>query len=378
MKIERVSQFLMAFFACAAAAAAAGTPAAASAPPSAPTLPFRENVGVSLVEVPVTVLDSAGKPVRGLQASDFRVLDDGKDVSLEAVDVDEFESAHPAEAPKASNPVGIRRFLLLFDLSFVTSAELTRARDAASRFVSKTMGSSDLAAVASVSTKEGPKMLSPFAPRGTALTSAIAALRANAPFRRTVTISGDDDASGKGQFTDDEIDRMQQPGDAHDAASMGNLVESLAAVGESLRAIPGRKQIIYFSQGFELMGDGTRLLSPLHRALEQLRRDDCIVHTVDIGGLKAGRADMKSSMGMSDNDVLADMAKETGGEFLANSNDFASQIGRVLEATSVVYVLTFRPSATGHPGQYHRLEVKVARNGARLFARPGYYEVKPL
>ena len=53
-------------------------------------------------------------------------------------------------------------FLLLFDLSFVTPAELNRAREAASSFVSQAMGPSDLAAVASVSAKEGPKMLSPF------------------------------------------------------------------------------------------------------------------------------------------------------------------------------------------------------------------------
>ena len=40
--------------------------------------------GVNLVEVDVVVTDKAGQPVRGLTREDFEVLEDGKNVGIEA------------------------------------------------------------------------------------------------------------------------------------------------------------------------------------------------------------------------------------------------------------------------------------------------------
>jgi hypothetical protein len=71
------------------------------------------------------------------------------------------------------------------------------------------------------------------------------------------------------------------------------------------------------------------------------------------------------------------MASETGGQFVADSNDFSGQLDRVLQATQVVYVLTFPSSVARNPGRYHRLEVTCARAGVRVFARPGYEEPGP-
>ena len=334
---------------------------------------------MSLVEVPVTVLDAGGKPVRGLRASDFRVLDEGRDVPIEAVDVLEFATGSreiPAPSAPSVAAAGARRFMLLFDLSFITPAEFGRARQAAGRFVSDSLGPADLAAVATVSTR-GPKIVAGFTTDRAPLRKAIAGLRPLAIFSKTITIGDDDDASSRGQYTEEEIDRLQQPGRSHDAGRMETLVRSLAAIGGALHPIPGRKQIVYFSEGFDTMTDGTRLLAPFERILEQLRRDDCVVHTVDVAGVKTASA-LAAEGGMANNGALAEMAAGTGGEFLSRSNDFGAQIGRVLDATSVVYVLTFHAGASGRPGRYHRLEVKTARTGVRVSARPGYYEPAPL
>jgi len=47
--------------------------------------PFQEAVRVEVVELPVVVLDRSGKPVLGLGAEEFEVLEDGKPVAVESV-----------------------------------------------------------------------------------------------------------------------------------------------------------------------------------------------------------------------------------------------------------------------------------------------------
>ncbi len=359
------------------AALAFWTPGAAQESPP----PVRESVAVSLVEVPLTVLDSKGAPVRGLALSDFRVLDDGKEVRPTGLDVTEFPPAsHEAGAPQPPgtvNPAAMRRFILLFDLSFITPAELSRARDAAERFIREQAGPADLLCVGSVSEKSGARFMPGFTRSREELKKGLDGIVVpNEMQGRTVTISAEDDAgTGKySQFSPDEIYRMQQGGRAKDAARIDQMLAVLKILAERMKRVDGRKQIIFFSHGFDTMVDDTVVLKPLAETMDALRRSDCVLHAVDIAGLREGRPGENPKWGNTSQEALFTMASETGGQFVADSNDFTDQLGRVLEATRVVYVLTFPSRAARSPGRYHRLEVTVARAGVRVFARPGYEE----
>src|SRR5687767_8799350 len=99
---------------------------------------FSEATDVVVVEVPVQVIGSDGKPVRGLTADHFEVYEGRKKQSLvgfEALDL----ASRPAEGPggkTAPPPVAARRhFLMMFDFTFSTPTGLTRAREAAQTFV---------------------------------------------------------------------------------------------------------------------------------------------------------------------------------------------------------------------------------------------------
>ncbi|HEX2123659.1 MAG TPA: hypothetical protein VHL59_18665, partial [Thermoanaerobaculia bacterium] len=48
---------------------------------------FGESVQVTVVEVPVTVVDRNGNPVRDLKKEDFEVTDDGKKVPIDYFEV---------------------------------------------------------------------------------------------------------------------------------------------------------------------------------------------------------------------------------------------------------------------------------------------------
>src|SRR5215212_1014924 len=86
-----------------------------SAPPVLPQN-FSESVQVTVIEVPVTVVDRGGKPVRGLTAADFELTDDGKKIPITGFDVMEL-SKLVSDTSRPLPPAAYRNFLLLFDLS---------------------------------------------------------------------------------------------------------------------------------------------------------------------------------------------------------------------------------------------------------------------
>ena len=72
------------------------------------------------------------------------------------------------------------------------------------------------------------------------------------------------------------------------------------------------------------------------------------------------------------------MANETGGELFKDANNLREPLDRVLERTSVTYLLTFERSDLKPDGGYHKLRVKAKLPpGARLTHRTGYYAPRP-
>jgi VWFA-related protein len=133
--------------------------------------------------------------------------------------------------------------------------------------------------------------------------------------------------------------------------------------------VDGRKQVILFSHGFDMMLDDTRLVHEVSSVVQAFRLEDCVLHAVNVAGLSASRAGGQA---------LFTLAHDTGGHSMENSNDLSGQISRIVEATSVVYVLTFRVKLTGQPGRFHTLQVRSHRTGTKIFARAGYLEPKPI
>ncbi|MEA2329751.1 MAG: hypothetical protein QOE68_4710, partial [Thermoanaerobaculia bacterium] len=114
---------------------------------SAASAQVRETIDVHLVEVPVTVVDRSGSPVRGLTAGNFELLDQGTKRAIVNFEANDFES-EAIRSASPLNPSARRNFILLFDLSFSSPAGRKKAQEAARNFIAKGMGRRDLAAVA--------------------------------------------------------------------------------------------------------------------------------------------------------------------------------------------------------------------------------------
>jgi VWFA-related protein len=415
--------------------------AAAAVPALSQT--FEGSSQVTSVEVPVNVLTRDGQPVRGLTADDFEVYDGNdrqKITSFEVVDLKAMKPAESAPAPGSAapaptelRPAARRHFLLLFDLSYSTPTSILKARTAARDFVLHSLGPTDLAAVATYSLQGGPKLIVTFTPDRAQLARAVDTLGFRQSFdERTAAetlhflVEPPDtallsEAAGtasesplRAQHDQALLEYLQTVAMAAEKQErdfqMGRIASysrSLSQVARTLGAVPGRKQVIFFSEGFDsrlLLGrdttdpdaildndrvafgqsyyvdndqryGNTAVQDNLRRMLDMFRRSDCVIQAVDIGGLRAG-ADQQARP--SGEGTLFHMAAETGGELFRNANDLRAPLNQLLEETSVTYLLTFERQDLKPDGSYHRLRVKAKLPpGAKLTHRAGYYAPRP-
>src|SRR5256885_3522298 len=118
----------------------------------------RESMTVEVVEVPVYVTDSAGKPIRGLTRDAFELSVNGKPQPIESFDVVDVAAAPAAERPARER----RLYLLLFDLAYATLDDVHHAQMSAAQLIEGDTYDDDLFAVAKYVPREGVQFLSAF------------------------------------------------------------------------------------------------------------------------------------------------------------------------------------------------------------------------
>ncbi len=413
--------------------------------PAAPTRPgpgdpapanetaFEDVSQVVAVEVPVNVVGRDGKPVRGLTAADFEVLDAGVAQRITGFDMVDLD---PPASPGPDQPAGQpdvdaidviegtarRHFLLLFDLSFSTPTAILKARLAARDFLLSSLHPSDLAAVATYSIEQGPRLVVTFTPDRAQLARAIDTLGFNPATRegafksdplrfmiappattRVELASPRSSPTGRGQELRTQRDQAateyisalattsERDERTFERSRITTFTKALAAMARTLDSVNGRKQIVLFSEGFdsklalgrhETGGDdaelenqatltgriwmndndqrfgNTELQNDLNRMLDEFRRADCVIQAVDIGGLRTSSEAAGGSSRGNGQEGLFYMANETGGELFKDTNNLNLQLDSVLDRTSVTYLLTFERSDLKLDGSYHRIKVK--------------------
>ncbi len=435
-------KILLGWLGCLAAAGAGMALSGAIAAPAVAQT-FAGTAEVVEVEVPVQVVRD-GQPVRGLTQNDFEIYDGRTKQTItgfHAVDL----SAPGVQRASAVPLAGRRQFLLLFDLAFADPKSVVKARDAARDLVIKGLRPGDLVGVATYSAARGPQLILGFTSDRRQVDAALEGLgqvrpdRPDDPLRLVMARPGAAAAEQR-----QLAERSQEADAAHTdsllASGLGGqqanlsresnrsvqkaavtaLTRSYSDLARVLGSIPGRKQVLYFSEGFDstlLTGStplapgerqedaspitgpvvqqgvgtsdphlestddtagSTQAVNAVEKMLEEFRRADCVIQAVDLGGLRAG-GEQGVVTRTAGKDSLFTLARGTGGELLENSNDLSAALGGVLERTSVTYVLSFQPDKPKADGAYHKLrvELKNAPRGTRLAYRAGFYAPRP-
>jgi VWFA-related protein len=424
-------------------AAAASVPAlSAETEPSLETA-FGETAEVTAVEIPIQVLLD-GKPVRGLTAADFVVYQEKEKQALTGFDVVDLygapEKAVPATPAGDIPPPARRHFLFLFDLSFSEPKAILQAREAAKGLLDE-LHPSDVVAVASYAASRGPELVLGFTPDRSQVRAAIDTLGLPELIDRTQvdplrvvveslkqelqTLTTGTDAAASGQnragmveFLLEEYKRILVESErATNEVQKGKISafsRSFTDLARLMRGISGRKYVVYLSEGYDssvLTGTSDEktledmqdfrergtiwkvdsekrfgssiVAAQVDAMLQELRRADCAVQAVDIGGLRStqGSRDALGYQRQGGKESLFQLAHDTGGDLYENFNDLGAAMGQMLERTGVTYLLTIQPTQPAMPadGSWHdlRVELKNGPRGARLVHRAGYYAPVP-
>lgn len=388
---------------------------------------LKETISVHLVEVPVTVVDRDGAPLRGLTKANFEVWDQGKKQTLSSFDSIDFASPEVMKATSPLNPAARRSFLLLFDVSYSSPLGRQKAQAAANDFIARGMTRRDLAAVATIDADRGFRMSTSFTTDRTLLASAVLnpqtllsadplQIAGSASVMSELVSDQPTAGNGRGSRGDDESAAMirelgkqeTRMTDSRNRARAENQIQMLSSIAQTLRRLPGRKQVIFFSEGFDpklIQGratgndtqgtweqlsitsgqiwnidndqryGSTASLKLLDQMAKYFRGSDVILNAIDIQGVRLQNDISKGSVENNTFESLHILTSPTGGEVFKNSNDVNADLARMLHQQEVVYVLGFNASTTNN-GKFHDLKVKLVNtpSGSRAVHRLGYYE----
>ena len=234
---------------------------------------------------------------------------------------------------------------------------------------------------------------------------------------------------GSGAMEDVGIVDISSPTDDTVRYSRGLIALGVAdSVIDGLRGIPGRKSMVLFSGGIPLFEVGatgtlyTSVSSIINRVTDHAVRAGVVINTVDPRGLKATpgvknvkETQSRSALGVNDltsspqnatgtgiptvdvgdeaaaarfgrggtsdfNEMLSGalehmglrvLSDVTGGVSVVNRNDINDGVEKVVARSRGYYLLAYAPTQP-FDNRFHKLEVKVKRDGVRVYKHAGY------
>jgi VWFA-related protein len=365
----------------------------------------------NLVIVDVTVKDKNGKPIEGLKAGDFTVLEDGKPQKISVFEFQKLSSdpeppptltlgdQHKLpEAPKTSitaeTPGQIQyhdKRLLVFFLDFASMGipEQLRAQEAAQQYLDKQITKDDLVAVMLYTSMIN--VLTDFTGDREVLSNIIQ----NLPIGEMSELAGladtgaDDGEDTGAAFVADETE-----------FNIFNTDQKLAAIEQASRmlaALPEKKALIYFSSGVSKTGIDNQ--AQLEASINAAVKANLAIYPVDTRGLMAAPPGGDASKGGSrgsgiftgsvynsqrsginnSQETLSTLAADTGGKVFLDSNDISAGITQAQQDLKSYYLIGYYSGNGAEDGKYRKISVKLTNKNilnAKLEHRPGYYANK--
>lgn len=365
----------------AAALMAASTLAAATRPgPQAPAPvqgpTFR--AGTEFVRLDVGVLDKNRRPISGLSASDFVLLEDGKAQPITTFS--ETRLPGPAAAPASGND-GRIIVILIDDLVMPADPATLNSARAIGRGIVERLSPNDRAAVQFVRDNA----------HAVALTNDKAALTAAM------------DAISVG--TQDAIVGPDVMFSARTWVTAESSVRALEDTLDTLRAVPEqRKTVFYVSVGtpagsLDRLYDRwdhsasdaqTALVQTLQATFQGAMWANVNVYAIDPAGLNGYEAYLTNratgkqvadyatyihQSAQANLDYLRVVSDQTGGHAVINTNDFRRGLDEIFTETSDYYLLGYRPAGNLADKKYRRIQVKVDKPGVTIQSRRGFFAV---
>lgn len=347
---------------------------AEAAPQERPAGAFAGEVEVTEVLLDALVTDRAGDVILGLGPDDFRVVEDGRPVSLSGVSF--YSNRRYLDAAGAAklgiDPAAVpdrRYFVLFFDDQRNRNLELRglldrqmRAALDARAWLEKGLEPGDLVAVASFDYKL--KLHADFTADREILLAAVDAAARGAEGRL-------DWPSRREGAQDLPSLAASLPADNALRDATPRIYDALRVLADAAATIPGRKNLLLYSTGFgdlDRLGRGPfgqytrdqRFYPAMSRALNGA---NVAVYGVDLTPIGT-RNELQNS--------LNDLAIDTGGRLFFNLPSFVRPLEDVARETNGYYLLSYRSERPAGASGFQKVEVSTVNPEFRITARRGY------
>lgn len=331
---------------------------------------FGEKVNVHEVLLDVLVTDARGHVIVGLGKDDFVVKEDGKPVSLTGVSF--YSNRSLVESAQAANQKGLkaaeapedRYFVLFFDDQKNNAAEapellsqqmqaVQRARD----WVLRDVLVNDWVAVVSYDQKL--KVQQDFTHDRKALAAAISdAMKGvdhetNWPSRVP---------QGSGPSLIAGLPRGEALRDK--TTTIYNALDTLA---EAAGKVTGRKNLLFFSNGF-----GERI-NNFGQYIPDERHYPAMVHVLNDNNVAVYPIDLvPEGTQHTLTDSMNQLASDTGGRYFFNFTNFITPLKQVAQENSGYYLLSYGTERPAGKAGYQEVQVKTTNPEFKVRARKGY------
>jgi len=397
----------------------------------APATPvFR--TGTTAVLLDIVVRDKRGHPIRDLRQDEITVLEDGAPRDVKSFRLVEGAPADGGLSTPGSGvvqPDPLRRVTLVslvFDHLGQNARKL--AQKAAQDYLKKPLPAGQWVAVFSLDNRL--HMLQDFSRNVGALSAAVDRATATVAKEGAVPLPGASreeagpvqygqpgpgvapnpataGADAVAQQMREMTERMQTLATSIETSQRGHATfYPLMALAKAQGGLEGRKAILLFSEGLQVPSAVEEIFQA---TISEANRANVSVYAIDARGLdtsrdlaaagaaldKAGRVSQQAmakrgaggtSMDEVQNDdlvlstfksstqsVLRELAEDTGGALIANTNDLGKGLDRVTADLASYYEIAYAPKNTEADGSFRKIEVKVARKGVDVTSRSGYF-----
>jgi VWFA-related protein len=371
----------------------------------------------ALVEVDVIAFDDKGRFVPGLTAEDLSLLEDGKPQQIQQFYMVTHDGTGSASAtvsgsaPDAESRAH-RVFVMLFDEEHLANESLHRVKKGAEAFIQEQLRPGDIAGVFvngemykgrlssdKIELTQGVRAVKPAFDNRQALLAGfrdfpripgeIDAARIADGARQLVDQLGvqacNDDpfqctAAGGLQAVENLIERKARDYIRHARVLTGRTVQNLQYVIGRLSRIPGRKTIVFMTEGFFVEESRAQLQT----VAAQAARAGTAIYSIDGRGLIHGAGPVpdvvkasaaRSTVFDTGEDGPTILTAGTGGFRVNNVDDISRAFGMIVRDTSTYYVIGYQPVNKVMDGKFRRIEVKAKVAGLNLRARKGYLAV---
>jgi len=364
-----------------------GIPAQTLNPQSAPAPRLSGlTVNVRLVVLDVVVTDRTGKPVDGLTAKDFRVLEDDQEQRIRSI---EPPTAHTL--PPVSVAVGVSAVfdpaqpasfghspanILVLDQLNTHFADSSFARRSLHDYLTGQPALLPQPTTLLTVYDEHFKQLQAFTRDRDALLRALAAAPAQYPWKLEL--------NGKTSYG--AIQRLDQS------------LRALEQIAQSYARISGRKNLIWVGGGFPTVDPTTmdgdeaqEVKDALRHVTDALLDSHIALYAVDPTSSAAGMTEITDSSQMEFVEMAGDaisgdidpfdasddfdrLGPVSGGRVVRGRNDIAQQIASSINLGSHFYTISYTPSNQSQAAaQYRRIRIVCLRPGLIASTRDGYY-----